>query len=132
MASGNDRKGVTIRDGQTLKNSSSTTLARVRAKILSLHKSGISWRDMSSKTYKGKVKPGTLCRIAKDENYYPRRADVLSALGLPAIGPGRICPVHGKVCDHIHRAPNPERSRRPSIKRVAFHNTVYEENTLTW
>jgi len=61
---------------------------------------------------------GALAHLIVSRGYEPKRPTIRARLGLPAIGPGRICPVHGKVCYHIHRKPRPEAgSPRPAAER---------------
>lgn len=74
----------------------------VRATALQARARRASWAEIA-KQWPG-VKIGTLKRIAYDPKYEPKDAEIRSALGLPCYAPGRVCPEHGVVHDHIHHA----------------------------
>ena len=83
------------------------SIITLRRELRLLRRSGKKWQEIG-KGYPG-VPIGTLCRIAKDKNYCPKRPDILKALGIPAYAPAPICPVHNVVhtghCPRAKRVP---------------------------
>ena len=55
------------------------------------------WREIA-KSYPG-VPPGTLCAVYKGRE--PHKATIRTALGLPVLAEGRVCPIHHKVHDRL-------------------------------
>lgn len=75
-----------------------------------------TWRDIANlPEYRG-VPAATLCAIYK-HGREPQNAAHRRILGLPVLGLGEICPVHGKVCAVKHR-PQPT-ARKPRRTRKA-------------
>lgn len=50
------------------------------------------------------ISGGTAYRVAMSD-YEPQNAKARKALGLPVLGLGEICPVHGRVCAVKHKLP---------------------------
>lgn len=82
------------------------TLTTLRAKIARLRAAGKKWREIGL-DYPG-VPLGTLCRIANDPAYTPKKTTMLRKLGLPKTAPAPVCQVHGVV--HIGSCPKPKRA----------------------
>lgn len=77
-----------------------TNCDTLAASLRSAHDAGQSWRDLAKEF---RVKPGTLCRIAK-HGYEPKKAAIRAALGLPTLAPAPVCPRHGIVHTRACRA----------------------------
>lgn len=79
----------------------------------------LTWRDvrdaMEKKTGK-RMGLGTLHDLSVGKE--PQGAELRKALGLPVLGLGAICPVHGKVCAVRHRLPAAPGKPRRQWKKV--------------
>jgi len=74
---------------------------------------------------------GTIGRVLHGTE--PHNAAIREKLGLPPLGLGVLCPVHGRVCAVQHRPPRPASSRPARPPRIYIRrplNTVWPENTL--
>ena len=79
-------------------------LGELKGMLMSARLRGVSWTQIG--TSFPSVKIGTLKRIAFDEDYAPKRADICAALGLPITIAVAVCPLHGVV--HEKRCPGAE------------------------
>lgn len=71
---------------------------------------------------------GAMAHLIAMRGYYPRDPAICHALGLTMYGRGRICSVHGKVCDVIHRVKrtdSPPRVRRDWKKLAAWSAALW-------
>ena len=85
------------------------TLADKRAEVARLHEGLKSWR-LVAEHYPG-AKPGTLSRFVNDAAYFPRRAPIRAALGLPVLAKVPICLACGIV--HVKRCPATRKPGKP-------------------
>ena len=77
-------------------------LERVQARLHKRKGELGRWEDVAREIG---VSLGTTCRVAK--GYYPRHSELCEKFGLPLLGEGIICKVHGRVCSVQHRPPKP-------------------------
>ena len=75
-------------------------------------------------------------RLVNDFDYEPQRTDIRLALGLPALAPAPVCPVHGIV--HVaHRCPTQRKPRQAWMseeevdQRLEFIRRNYDRKNLS-
>lgn len=76
-------------------------VAGLRGILVQTRARGVAWAKIGESF--PSVKIGTLKRIAFDETYTPKRADICHALRLPITAPAVVCSIHGVV--HKGRCP---------------------------
>lgn len=84
------------------------TLDKARHALLEAHKSLGTWRAVALKFG---IPAGTACAVAKGRE--PKSAAIRKALGLPVLGQGRICPIHGVVHDRQCREQKQASQKKP-------------------
>jgi len=94
-----------------------------RERITALRDSGLKWREIGEE-FKG-VPLGTLCRIYKDQNYEPRKPEILRALGLPITVMVAVCSLHGII--HEKRCPGAEPKPRKPTKNARRKKLIHDE-----
>ena len=102
-----------------------------KSRILVQHRHTADEIGIRAYARKLEIKPGTLSRYLEG-NYEPKNEIIRDRLELPKLGTGRICPVHHRVCDTIHRLRKPANHWRDmpveQLKQVIDNRKEYTEH----
>lgn len=82
-----------------------------------------TWRRLAERKFDNRVAPGTLHRIANDENYEPQTSTLRSALGLPCYAPALVC----SHCGNVPLAKRCPCTRKPSAAPRVNWKKAYME-----
>lgn len=108
---------------------STGSLEEIRTRLNKCHKF-LSWREIASmEDYEG-ISHATLSAIARGRD--PKSPAIRCKLGLPALAPAPVCPVHGVVhvsrrCPVARKPPQPWLSEEEVRERLE-----YVENIILW